>query len=144
MKEMNSRRIPVHIITGFLGTGKTTVLNQFITCFPDTKFGIIENEFGDISIDQELLFYVKEDVFGLSGGCLCCSLNGELELLLRDLLGMHGRFDHLIVETTGMADPGPVASSFLFSEEIRCAFELKGTIAVVDAKKCTGTGQYAG
>jgi len=98
--------IPVTILTGFLGSGKTTLLNNLIEKHPEKKFAIIENEFGDINIDNDLVIGADESIFELSNGCICCTLNDELIVVLRDLLHSGKEFNHLIIETTGMAEPG--------------------------------------
>ena len=125
--------IPVTIITGFLGAGKTTFLNHLIEQHPDTKFAIIENEFGDINIDQELVIGADEGIFEMSNGCICCTLNEELIDTLAKLIHSGKPFDHLVIETTGMAEPDGVAAAFVSSEEIQAYFQLNATVCMVDA-----------
>lgn len=127
-----NKSIPVSIITGFLGSGKTTLLNQLIANNPDKKFAIIENEFGDISIDQELVVGVDEGVFELSNGCICCSLNNELGEVLQKLASNQYQFDHLLIETTGIAEPDAIASAFIGPGKGK-TFVLDGTICIADA-----------
>ena len=125
-------KIPVTIITGFLGAGKTTLLNWLITKNPNRKFAIIENEFGDIPIDQELVVNAKDGIFEMSNGCICCSLNVELGELLQKLLGEEYDFNHLIIETTGIAEPDGIAEAFIGGNR-ETKFKLDGTICLADA-----------
>jgi G3E family GTPase len=129
---MKKDKIPVTIITGFLGAGKTTSLNHLIENHPATKFAIIENEFGDIPIDQELVINAEEGIFEMSNGCICCSLNAELGQLLEKLLNEKYNFDHLLIETTGIAEPDGIASAFIGPGRA-AKFNLDGTICLVDA-----------
>ncbi|PKQ61617.1 hypothetical protein BZG02_15490 [Labilibaculum filiforme] len=127
-------KIPVTIITGFLGTGKTSLLNQLISSYPDKKFAIIENEFGEINIDSELVTNIKnENIFELSNGCICCSLNDELYVVLQNLIQSNHQFNHLLIETTGIADPGGILASFITDPFIKKEFELDAVICLVDA-----------
>lgn len=125
--------IPVTILTGFLGAGKTSLLNQLIANHPEKKFAIIENEFGEIPIDGDLVIGASDSIFELANGCICCSLNGELVETLEKLLDSGKVFDHLIIETTGMAEPDAVAAAFVSDPGIQSAFQLDGTICLVDA-----------
>ena len=131
---MSLKTIPVTIITGFLGSGKTTLLNQIIKQNRDKKFAIIENEFGEINIDSQLVISTSENIFELSNGCICCSLNGDLAALLNKLVTGDYEFDHLIIETTGIADPSAVAAVFLTDYNIQTVFKLDGVICLVDAE----------
>ncbi len=130
---MSIKAVPVTILTGFLGAGKTTLLNQLIKQKPETKFAIIENEFGEINIDSELVIKTDENIFELSNGCICCSLNGDLFEVLNKLVTGKYDYDHLIIETTGIADPSAVAATFLTDYNIQTAFKLDGTVCLVDA-----------
>lgn len=125
--------IPVTILTGFLGAGKTSLLNQLIANHPEKKFAIIENEFGEVPIDGDLVIGASDAIFELANGCICCSLNGELVETLEKLLGSGKVFDHLIIETTGMAEPDAVAAAFVSDPGIQSAFQLDGTVCLVDA-----------
>ncbi len=129
---MNTDKIPVTIITGFLGAGKTTLLNHLIESNPEKKFAIIENEFGDIPIDQELVVNAKDGIFEMSNGCICCSLNVELGELLQKLMQEEYKFNHLIIETTGIAEPDGIASAFIGGNR-STKFVLDGTICLADA-----------
>lgn len=126
-------RIGVTILTGFLGSGKTTLLNRLIQGNPEIKFAVIENEFGETSIDSELIVGADDSIYELSNGCVCCSLNDELQETLVRLFESNFDFDHLIIESTGVADPNAIAASFL-SEFCQTHFRLDGTICLVDAK----------
>ncbi|BAX82175.1 CobW family GTP-binding protein [Labilibaculum antarcticum] len=127
-------KIPVTVITGFLGSGKTSLLNHLISSYPDKKFAIIENEFGEVNIDSELVANVKnEDIFELSNGCICCSLNDELYVVLQNLIKSDHQFNHLLIETTGIADPGSILASFITDPFIKKEFELDAVICLVDA-----------
>ncbi|MBU1373984.1 MAG: GTP-binding protein [Bacteroidetes bacterium] len=131
---MSFKQVPVTIITGFLGAGKTTLLNHLIKESPDKKFAIIENEFGAINIDSELVITTDDQIFELSNGCICCSLNGDLFEVLNKLVTGKFEYDHLIIETTGIADPSAVAASFLTDYNVQTAFKLDGTVCLVDSK----------
>lgn len=134
MKTDDDNRIPVIILSGFLGSGKTTLLNNLIQQNKDKRLAIIENEFGEISIDSDLVVGVENDFFELKNGCVCCSLNGELTETLYVLLAKGEKIDFLIVETTGIADPGPVALSFLSDYLIQSAFRLDSIVTLVDVQ----------
>ncbi len=126
-------RIPVTILTGFLGAGKTTLLNHLIQKYKNTKFAIIENEYGDIGIDNELVIGADSDIFEMSNGCICCTLNSELVETLAKLVSSEYQFDHLIIETTGIAEPDGVAAAFVIEPAIQSRFRLDATICLVDA-----------
>lgn len=131
---MSIKSVPVTILTGFLGAGKTTLLNHIIKENPETKFAIIENEFGEINIDSELVVKTDENIFELSNGCICCSLNGDLFDVLNKLVIGDYDYDHLIIETTGIADPSAVAATFLTDYNVQTAFKLDGTVCLIDAE----------
>ena len=127
-------KIPVTIITGFLGSGKTTLLNNLIRKYATTRFAIIENEFGDINIDADLVVGAdKGSVFELSNGCICCSMNDELYKTLEELLRMRDKFSHLIIETTGIADPLTVIQSFIGDPSIADRFDIDAVVCLIDA-----------
>ncbi len=129
---MKKNKIPVTIITGFLGAGKTTLLNDLIENHPKKKFAVIENEFGDIPIDQELVVSAEDNIFELSNGCICCSLNTELGELLSKLMSDKYEFNHLLIETTGIAEPDSIASAFIGGNK-ESTFYLDGTVCLADA-----------
>jgi len=109
-------RLPVTIFTGFLGSGKTTLLNQILKNYHDLKVAVLVNEFGSINIDSQLLISVEKDMIELSNGCICCTINNNLVDTVYSILERQDRIDYLIVETTGLADPLPVALTFLGTE----------------------------
>jgi G3E family GTPase len=131
--------IPTTILTGFLGAGKTTLLNRILTERHGEKIAVIENEFGETGIDNEILVQDKEEqIVEMNNGCICCTVRGDLVRILGDLADKRRKgklkFDRVIIETTGMADPGPVAQTFFIDEDIHDAFVLDAVITVVDAK----------
>lgn len=132
MHKAKDSRVPVTIITGFLGAGKTTLLNRIIKDNPQKRFAIIENEFGKIPLDHELVVGSKESIFEISQGCICCSLNHELGNLLEELIQKDQPFDHLLIETTGVADPAGVAAAFISQQRRQTYFRLDGTLCLVD------------
>ncbi len=129
-----STKIPVTVLTGFLGSGKTTLLNRILSEEHGLRIAVIENEFGEIGIDQDLVINADEEVFEMNNGCICCTVRGDLIRILGDLVKRKNKFDRVILETTGMADPGPVAQTFFVDDEIREHYELDGIITLVDAK----------
>lgn len=130
---MNTK-IPVTVLTGFLGSGKTTLLNRILSEEHGLRIAVIENEFGEIGIDQDLVINADEEVFEMNNGCICCTVRGDLIRILGDLTQRKGKFDRVILETTGMADPGPVAQTFFVDPAVRDQYELDGIITLVDAK----------
>ncbi len=128
------KRTPVTIVTGFLGSGKTTLLNRLLNETHGKRIAVIENEFGEVSIDDALLVDTKQPVFKMSNGCLCCTINGDLVRTLTDLIERRSEFDYVIIETTGLANPAPVVQTFMVNEDINEVFELDAVITTVDAK----------
>lgn len=124
---------PVTIITGFLGAGKTTYLNSILTRYPEKRFAIIENEFGEKSVDSDLIIRGEADVVELNNGCLCCTLNDNLYDILTELYQKRHDFDELIIEGTGIADPRGLASPFLTTPSVKKQFPLRQVICIVDA-----------
>jgi G3E family GTPase len=124
----------VTILTGFLGAGKTTFLNQVISQRPETKFAIVENEFGEAGIDGELIINPDNELFELNNGCLCCSLNEGIYDILNELSTKTDEFDELIIETTGIADPANVAGPFFSHSEIKKDFPVKRVVCLVDVE----------
>ena len=125
--------IPVTILTGFLGSGKTTLLNRILTEEHGKRIAVIENEFGEVGIDQALVINADEEIFEMSNGCICCTVRGDLIRVLGNLMKRRDKFDYVLVETTGLADPGPVAQTFFMDDEIRAEFSLDGIVTLVDA-----------
>jgi G3E family GTPase len=126
-------REPVHIITGFLGAGKTTFLNHFIKERLPERIFVIENEYGATSIDGALVMEGVEDIVELSAGCLCCSLADELRDVLEEAHQQRDKYDRLVIETTGIADPGSILQVFLENPAVEKAFELQQVICLADA-----------
>ena len=124
---------PVTILTGFLGAGKTTLLNRILTEKHGLRIAVIENEFGEVGIDHELVINTDEELFEMNNGCICCTVRGDLIRILGNLLKRRDKFDHILIETTGLADPGPVVQTFFVDEDIREKTFVNGVVTVVDA-----------
>jgi G3E family GTPase len=132
-----SGKIPVTVLTGYLGAGKTTLLNRILTEDHGKRYAVIVNEFGEVGIDNDLVVGADEEVFEMNNGCVCCTVRGDLIRVLSGLMkrqGSKGSFDAIIVETTGLADPGPVAQTFFVDEEVSSRTRLDSVTALVDAK----------
>ena len=127
-------RIPVTILTGFLGAGKTTLLNRILTEQHGLKIAVIENEFGEVGIDHELVINADEELFEMNNGCICCTVRGDLIRILGNLMKRKDKFDHILIETTGLADPGPVVQTFFVDEQIKEKLYVNGVVTLVDAK----------
>lgn len=135
----NTSLIPVTIITGFLGSGKTTFLNNIIKKYPDTRFAIIENEFGEMPVDGELINHNQSPFFELANGCICCSLTGELLKALYAVIEKKESIDHLLVETTGIADPMSVIDVFISNKDMCINFEINSVVCIADACNLSDT-----
>ena len=127
-------RIPVTVLTGYLGAGKTTLLNRILSEPHGRKYAVIVNEFGEIGIDNELVVGADEEVFEMNNGCICCTVRGDLIRIIEGLMKRKGKFDAIIVETTGLADPAPVAQTFFVDEDVRAAARLDAVVTIADAK----------
>jgi G3E family GTPase len=124
----------VTVLTGFLGSGKTTLLNRILTENHGQRIAVIENEFGEIGVDQDLVIRSDEEIFEMNNGCICCTVRGDLIRILGNLMKRRDKFDRILIETTGMADPGPVAQTFFVDDEVREELSLDGVVTLVDAK----------
>jgi G3E family GTPase len=130
----STEKLPVTLLTGYLGAGKTTLLNRILTGSHGVRFAVIVNEFGEIGIDNDLIVETDEEIYEMNNGCVCCTVRGDLIEVLERLLRQPGRFDAIIIETTGLADPVPVAQTFLMDEGVRARTRLDAVVTVVDAK----------
>ncbi|HEY0290887.1 MAG TPA: GTP-binding protein [Hansschlegelia sp.] len=129
-----SSKTPVTVLTGYLGAGKTTLLNRILSEPHGKRYAVIVNEFGEIGIDNELVVGADEEVFEMNNGCICCTVRGDLIRILEGLMKRKGKFDAIIVETTGLADPAPVAQTFFIDEEVGRKARLDAVVTVADAK----------
>ena len=127
-------KIPVTVLTGYLGAGKTTLLNRILTEPHGQKFAVIVNEFGEIGIDNDLIVGADEEIFEMNNGCICCTVRGDLIRIIEGLMKRKGKFDAIIVETTGLADPAPVAQTFFVDQDVQAAARLDAVVTVADAK----------
>lgn len=134
MTAQTSDKIPVTVLTGYLGAGKTTLLNRILSEDHGKRYAVIVNEFGEIGIDNDLVVGADEEVFEMNNGCVCCTVRGDLIRVLSGLMKRKGGFDAIIVETTGLADPGPVAQTFFMDEDVAARTRLDSVTALVDAK----------
>src|SRR5579871_2058863 len=127
-------KIPVTVLTGYLGAGKTTLLNRILSEPHGKKYAVIVNEFGEIGIDNDIVVGADEEVFEMNNGCICCTVRGDLVRILDGLMRRKGKFDGIIVETTGLADPAPVAQTFFVDENVGRRTKLDAVVTVADAK----------
>jgi G3E family GTPase len=127
-------QIPVTVLTGYLGSGKTTLLNRILSENHGKRYAVIVNEFGEIGIDNDLIVESDEEIYEMNNGCVCCTVRGDLIRVVEGLMRRPGRFDAIVVETTGLADPVPVAQTFFMDQDVRAKTRLDAVVALVDAK----------
>src|SRR5215467_9244494 len=125
---------PVTVLTGYLGAGKTTLLNRILSEEHGKKYAVIVNEFGEIGIDNELIVESDEEIYEMNNGCVCCTVRGDLIRVVEGLMKRPGRFDGILVETTGLAEPAPVAQTFFMDDDVRKKAKLDAIVTVADAK----------
>lgn len=129
-----SNVVPVTVLTGYLGSGKTTLLNRILTHEHGKKVAVIVNEFGEVGIDNQLVIDTDEEIFEMNNGCICCTVRGDLIRIISNLMRRRNKFDHLVIETTGLADPAPVIQTFFVEEDMRKQILLDAVVTVVDVK----------
>ena len=134
---ISDAKIPVTVLTGYLGAGKTTLLNRILTENHGKRYAVIVNEFGEIGIDNDLVVGADEEVFEMNNGCVCCTVRGDLIRIMDGLVKRRGKFDAIIVETTGLADPAPVAQTFFVDQDVADRAKLDAVVTVADAKWLT-------
>ena len=133
-----SAQVPVTVLTGYLGAGKTTLLNRILSEQHGKKFAVVINEFGELGVDNDLVIDADEEVFEMNNGCICCTVRGDLIRIIEGLMKRKDKFDGILVETTGLADPGPVAQTFFTDEDVKARTRLDAIVTVIDAKHFFG------
>jgi len=134
---MPEAQIPVTVLTGYLGAGKTTLLNRILSENHGKRYAVVVNEFGEIGIDNDLIVESDEEVYEMNNGCVCCTVRGDLIKVVEGLMKRPGGFDGILVETTGLADPAPVAQTFFMDDEVKAKTKLDAVVTVADAKHLT-------
>ena len=131
---MSETQVPVTVLTGYLGAGKTTLLNRILSEEHGKKYAVVINEFGELGVDNDLVVDADEEVFEMNNGCICCTVRGDLIRIVAGLMKRRGKFDGIIIETTGLANPAPVAQTFFVDDTVRARTRLDAIVTVVDAK----------
>ena len=134
----SSAQVPVTVLTGYLGASKTTLLNRILSEQHGKKYAVIVNEFGELGVDNDLVVNADEEVFEMNNGCICCTVRGDLIRIIEGLMKRKDKFDGILVETTGLADPGPVAQTFFTDDDVKARTRLDAIVTVVDAKHFLG------
>lgn len=134
MMSRSSQPIPVTILTGYLGAGKTTLLNRILTERHGQRIAVIENEYGEVGIDNDLVVHSEEEIFEMNNGCICCTVRGDLVRILERLMKRREQFERVVIETTGLADPSPVAQTFFLDEDLAGSFLVDAIVTLVDAR----------
>jgi G3E family GTPase len=134
MAEVQNDLVPVTVLTGYLGAGKTTLLNRILSEQHGRKYAVVINEFGELGVDNDLVVDTDEEVFEMNNGCICCTVRGDLIRIVGGLMKRRDRFDGIIIETTGLANPAPVAQTFFVDEGVKAKTRLDAIVTVVDAK----------
>ncbi len=133
-----SAQVPVTVLTGYLGAGKTTLLNRILSEQHGKKYAVIVNEFGELGVDNDLVVNADEEVFEMNNGCICCTVRGDLIRIIEGLMKRKDKFDGILVETTGLADPGPGAQTFFTDDDVKAKTRLDAIVTVIDAKHFFG------